>query len=354
MKKSYFKPVIVFAIVLLTIIIFLQGSFLGSTVHADDDSTGGLVPCNNKCTLCHVLIGFQNILKYLTGLLFVATMFFVTLNGALMMVSAGSKKILEQVKTALNYCLKGFLLFLICWVIVTGIMKTLGYKQLNNWWQFECDTTQVEPPPASPTPTTPTVPTTPKEKKCKDIGGICRIWNTSMEGQTKCEEGEQPWEQYKCENSGDVCCKAGGNLSPKAQEALANYMKLVNSGLKYGGKLPDNILGNETANCGSSCRWAWRTAGLPDFWNVKRNDWDGDKNSLRPGDICVLTSNDPNAEGDARYPHAFMIMDENGMTTAASNKIGIGISKDGLNYNIGRLKPENLHIEVVHIADYIK
>lgn len=202
MKKSHFKSVIVFAIVLLTIIIFLQSAFLGSTVHADDDSTGGLVPCNNKCTLCHILVGLQNIFKYLMGLLFVATMFFVTLNGALMMVSAGSQKLLGQVKTALNYCLKGFLLFLICWVIVTGIMRTLGYKQLANWWEFDCDTTQVEPPPAPPTPPTPT----PTERKCKDIGGICRIWNTSMEGQTKCEEGEQPQGQYKCENSGEVCC----------------------------------------------------------------------------------------------------------------------------------------------------
>lgn len=145
-KSSNFQPVITFTIVLLTIIIFLQGAVPFSPVYADDDSTGGLVPCNNKCTLCHILIGMQNIFQYLMGLLFVATMFFVTLNGALMMVSAGSQKIIGQVKTALGYCWKGFLLFLICWVIITAILKTLGYRQLDNWWQFECDTTQTEGP----------------------------------------------------------------------------------------------------------------------------------------------------------------------------------------------------------------
>ena len=183
-KKSHFQNAVVFAIVLLTIIIFLQGAFLGSIAFADDDSTGGLVPCNNKCTLCHILVGMQNIFKYFMGLLFVATMFFVTLNGALMMVSAGSQKLLGQVKTALGYCLKGFLLFLICWVIVTGIMRTLGYKQLANWWEFSCDTTQTE----GPAPTTPTTPS-PTGTGCEAI--VVNI--KAMEG----------W-QYTSEKNGNV------------------------------------------------------------------------------------------------------------------------------------------------------
>ncbi|OGI27176.1 MAG: hypothetical protein A2359_01425 [Candidatus Moranbacteria bacterium RIFOXYB1_FULL_43_19] len=322
-QKSHFKSVIVFAIVLLTIIIFLPGAI----VHADDDSTGGLVPCNNKCTLCHILVGLQNIFKYLMGLLFVATMFFVTLNGALMMVSAGSKKILEQVKTALNYCLKGFLLFLICWVIITGIMRTLGYKQLNNWWEFECDTTQVEPPVQPPTPS-------PAERKCADMGGICRIWNTSMEGQSKCEEEEQPWGQYKCENSGEVCCVKKtswdcADAAAAAQKVIKTYMD-TQVGLKYGGDV----------HCWSTTNAAYTLSGLPGIGNLKWEPWDGNEDSIKPGDVMQTSK------------HTFLVL-YNGATSSAPPNGYIGVNRDGLNYNIKRAKREGTPLRIIHIADVV-
>ncbi len=204
-KLSHFQKSIIFLIVLLTIIVFLQSLLTDQYVFADDDSTGGLVPCNNKCTLCHILVGLQNIFMYLMGLLFVATMFFVTLNGALLMVSAGSKKIVGQVKTALGLCLKGFSLFLICWVIVTAVMKTLGYKQLANWWEFECDTTQVESPP------------TPAKEKGKPTGKGCEgvVTNAEqMEGWIYSQARRNQQGYSDCSSLVDRAYKAAGCVSP--------------------------------------------------------------------------------------------------------------------------------------------
>lgn len=285
MKKSYFQSAAVFALVLLIIIFFLQGAFFDSIVHADDDSTGGLVPCNNKCTLCHLLVGMQNIFKYLTGLLFVATMFFVTFTGALYMVSAGSKNLLEQARKSLSYCWKGFLLFLICWVIITGILKTLGYKQLDNWWEFECDTTQTE----GPAPTTPATPITPSPTGSK-LGSY----------------------------------KASDNLSPKAQEVINNYMN-TQVGKKYDGDV----------HCWSTTNAAYTLSGLPGLGN-RWKVWDGDPNSIRPG--CAMQ-----IEG----VHTFLVL-ENGATSSAPPKGYIGVNRDGLNYNINRANKLNRRLLIIY------
>jgi len=344
-KASYFQSIIIFAIVLLTIVCFLQSGFFAEAVTessapagnpqthepaSGDDSTGGLVPCNNKCTLCHFLIGLQNIFKYLMGLLFVATMFFVTVNGTLMMVSLGSKKIVGQVKTALGLCLKGFLLFFICWVIITGILKTLGYKQIGNWWQFECDTTQAEPPPAPPTPPAPT----PTEKKCNSIGGICRIWHPTMEGQTKCEDGEQPREDYKCPNSGEICCteKINGECADVAamtQKVINNYMT-TQFGLPYGGNV----------HCWSTTNAAYTLSGLPSIGNLRWKPWDGDRSSIQPGDVMQTSR------------HTFLVL-YNGATSSAIPGGLIGVNPDGLTYNIKRAQREGTPLRIIHIADVV-
>ena len=122
------------------------------------------------------------------------------------------------------------------------------------------------------------------------------------------------------------------------------------NGMTYNAPFPSGaqLAGKETMNCGSTCREAWMEAGLPDFWNLPKQRWDGDPNSLKPGDICLF---DKSATG---IDHAFMIMDQNGMTTAAGGSINtIRTSAEGLTSNINKLKgnPQNLY--VVHIANYL-
>jgi len=183
-------------------------------------------------------------------------------------------------------------------------MRTLGYKQLNNWWQFECDTTQTEGPTTTTTP------------------------NGTGSGS----------------KSGSY--KASGDLDPRVQKVLSNYMTMV--GMAYGAKFSGDTYGGKgTADCGSTSIRAWLMEGLPDFWKLPRERWDGDPNSLKPGDICLF---DKSATG---IDHAFLVM-EGGATSGANNKKGIYVSSDGLNYNISLLKGNSSALYVVHIDKYLK
>ena len=355
-KKSYFQTIIVFAIVLLIIIVFLQKATSISFVYAENDSTGGLVPCNNKCTLCHLLIGMQNIFKYLMGLLLVATMFFVVLNGVLMMASAGSKKIIGQVKTAFSYCLKGFLLFLVCWVIVTAILKTLGYKQLANWWQFECDTTQTKPPPVPVFKDKPRISQKEskstdsekeeKKKSCKDVGGICRVWNTSTEGQTKCEGEEQP-QEYKCENSGEVCCVKAGK---GCQGIVSNIMAM--EGWKYT-KAEDKHKRflEGFGDCSSTTSRAYTRAGCRDPGQTTQqiaanaSVFSGDTSSLKAGDALVWNN--------GKNGHVGICLDD-GCTKimGANSRSGIRPSAGGARSIMNQAAKNKAQIKVIRASDF--
>jgi len=108
-------------------------------INIGNNTTGGIVPCN-LCTLCHLIIGFQNIVKWLMGLLFTATILFITVSGVLYMVSSGNKALMDWAKNALTYSLMGFALFLGAWLIVASVLTALGYKQAGSWSTFSCDT----------------------------------------------------------------------------------------------------------------------------------------------------------------------------------------------------------------------
>ncbi len=107
---------------------------------------GGLVPCDQDCTLCHIVVGFKRIFDWLMGLLFVATMLVITISGVFYMVSTGSKSIMDKAKKALTYALTAFVLGMACWLIINIIMIMLGFQNPTggNWWEFTCDTTQTQ------------------------------------------------------------------------------------------------------------------------------------------------------------------------------------------------------------------
>lgn len=117
------------------------------------ENTGGLVPCNNKCTLCHLIIGFEGIFKWLRDILFVVSILFITLSGVIYMVSSGNKGLMDFAKKAISFSLMGFALFLLSWLIVASILTALGYNQAGSWSTFTCDTQQSSGP-SLPTNTT--------------------------------------------------------------------------------------------------------------------------------------------------------------------------------------------------------
>jgi hypothetical protein len=109
---------------------------------------GGLVPCDQNCTLCHLILGFKNIFDFFLGLLFIATMLVITVSGVFYMISTGSKGMIEKAKKALTYSLTAFVIGMGSWLFVNIVMQMVGYKHPTggNWWQFTCDTTQTRGP----------------------------------------------------------------------------------------------------------------------------------------------------------------------------------------------------------------
>lgn len=114
---------------------------------SNSGGTGGLVPCDTNCTLCHLVIGFKNIYEFFLKLLFVATMLAITVSGVFYMVSAGSKTLTEMAKKALTYSLTAFVIGMAGWILINTVMTALGYKHPygGSWWQFTCDTSKASP-----------------------------------------------------------------------------------------------------------------------------------------------------------------------------------------------------------------
>jgi hypothetical protein len=110
----------------------------------------GLVPCGgpgqSPCTLCHLIIGFEGIFKWLRDILLVVSILFITLSGVIYMVSSGNKGLMDFAKKAISYSLMGFALFLLSWLIVASILTALGYNQAGSWSTFSCDTNQATGP----------------------------------------------------------------------------------------------------------------------------------------------------------------------------------------------------------------
>lgn len=120
--------------------VFLLAVFL-TYYFSRSTCAGGLVPCTNDCNLCYLLVGISNIFQYLTGALLTAAFLLgITIAGLSYMVSGAFPKALNFAKTAFANSLKGFVLALIAWVIINGIMNIVGYKnpQGGAWWQHEC------------------------------------------------------------------------------------------------------------------------------------------------------------------------------------------------------------------------
>jgi uncharacterized membrane protein YgcG len=136
----------IFTIIFLAAVVF----FVNQNILAADDP-GGIVPCGKDagCTLCHLVIGFERIFKYLLEILFTTTMVFIVVAGVLYMVSSGNTSLMDWAKKAITLSLSGFVLFLCSWLLVGGVLAALGYKQVGSWWTFDCDTSQTSGPTSS-------------------------------------------------------------------------------------------------------------------------------------------------------------------------------------------------------------
>lgn len=104
----------------------------------------GLVPCGGSgespCTLCHLIEGFSRVTNYLTKLLVSVTLAGLFFSGVMYMISAGDSGMMETAKSFATASIKGFVIVLCAWLIVTLTLWIIGADFVNilksNWYSF--------------------------------------------------------------------------------------------------------------------------------------------------------------------------------------------------------------------------
>nr|HPN96907.1 hypothetical protein [Candidatus Moranbacteria bacterium] len=134
----------------LTLAIFLYVGFFNLALAAEEKS-GGIVPCgkgdSDPCTLCHLIIGIQNLVNWGTGILVTLAILGIVIAGIIYIISTGNEKMMSSAKSALRASLVGFAVFLAAWLIVNSVIywilsakSDLGVGASGGWSQFKCDT----------------------------------------------------------------------------------------------------------------------------------------------------------------------------------------------------------------------
>jgi len=121
--------------------IFLLAAIFFVCYFSQSACAAGIVPCTNDCNLCYLIVGILNIFQWLMGALLITVFLLgIIIAGLSYMVSGAFPKLLAFAKNVFSNSLKGFLLALIAWIIINGIMNIVGYKHPLNgkWYQFDC------------------------------------------------------------------------------------------------------------------------------------------------------------------------------------------------------------------------
>lgn len=132
-------------------------------------STGGaagLVPCGNgseyadRCTLCHLVVGFDDLIDYGFNILIFVALAALLAAGVLYIVSTGDEGLITTAKGIMKNTLFGFAFVLLGWLLVNFTLYVLGGKDSNKdgipdlgfaqegsgrWDKFQCvsDTSQM-------------------------------------------------------------------------------------------------------------------------------------------------------------------------------------------------------------------
>lgn len=114
------------------------------------DSQAALVPCGigsdvaKKCTLCHLVEGFRNLVQFFLTLLAWVSLFSLAVAGIMYIVSAGNETMMNTAKSFIQATLIGFAVTLTAWLIVNVLIVTLLPTDsalgvgANSWNDFQC------------------------------------------------------------------------------------------------------------------------------------------------------------------------------------------------------------------------
>lgn len=161
-KKIIAAGLFFVAAILLILIIPISGADAQSSTTTDETSKGGaagLVPCGNgsdyadRCTLCHLVVGFDKLIDYGFNILIFVALAALLAAGVLYVISAGDQGMITTAKGIMKNTLFGFAFVLLGWLMVNFTLYVLGGKDSNKdgipdlgfaqdgdgrWDQFQC------------------------------------------------------------------------------------------------------------------------------------------------------------------------------------------------------------------------
>ncbi len=160
---KYFLP-------LLLILFFLSVNFLAcvqnvqAQVDCSDSSfwNSGIVPCGRNCnntnttadetkpcTLCHFIVGFNDLINYGFKILVFLALVCLVIAGVMYILSAGNEQMITTAKTFIKQVLYGFGFVLAAWLLIFivmnyfGVKSDLGIEKTEGWTKFTCSTESV-------------------------------------------------------------------------------------------------------------------------------------------------------------------------------------------------------------------
>lgn len=122
------------------------------SVSAQSGGAAGLIPCGNgsdsanRCTLCHLVLGFQGLISYGFKIFVVLALLMLVVGGVLYIISAGDKGLIDTAKGIMKNTLYGFVFVLLAWLIVNYTIFLLGanvgvdHDSTKTWNNFTCST----------------------------------------------------------------------------------------------------------------------------------------------------------------------------------------------------------------------
>jgi len=115
---------------------------------ASVDANSGIVKCGRPggqmCTLCDLIKGIHEIVKYIMGIAVGIALLAMAIGGVLYVASAGGSAMMEMAKSAIKNAAIGFVIVFAAYLIVNttvtylGATGTLGMKTTTTWGNFDC------------------------------------------------------------------------------------------------------------------------------------------------------------------------------------------------------------------------
>lgn len=129
----------------------VTGQSMNRTVPGTTTEQSQLVTCGRPgqqmCTLCDLIAGLNNIIRFIEHIAIGVGAFAFTIGGVMYVISSGDPGMKKKANDTMWNAVKGFVIIFAAWAIVNTVIMLLGTKtnlglNITGWGNFECSAGQ--------------------------------------------------------------------------------------------------------------------------------------------------------------------------------------------------------------------